>query len=507
LQKHFNTNAHPNLDLDSSLFEKIPATASARQATDKMIRKKTAISLTLLTFLALLSLALFSGRVADCFKYPELQNTTDMEIFSGAAKNYLRSGELYLRSDDYKKTYAPGEGVYKFPPPYQLTILPLLKIYPDNFDFLFVQRVIQLSLYLFASILLMASIGKVFIWHDKPISHQNHRYRAVQFILLSFIVIFWSMGFFESFSGIEPEILIFSILAIAFYFLIKNPFLSGALIAIAAALKIYPALMVLYFIFKLNIKALLGVATGFLFITVISIYYLGLNEHVFYITKLLPVLLQEKPIYHIQNTTIEALIHAHNLIPGMNGSITTVTKLLTISTIVVIGILTRRESRKESLLFYSMLVSGLLLCLSNYWPQYLIVLIIPMLCLLAYAISSKSNILYFIMIILAVAMGAEEMWFGELINAITAYETPMHLEPVAQFIQQHPSLDPIFYFYPLLWILKRIKDLVFLLPMIFFLISAWLLLTNQLNKNASISFNDKMRPETEIIKNIKKGQQ
>lgn len=454
-----------------------------------MTCKKQNISLALLMCLFLLSLWPFYIRVADCFLHPEQQNTTDMDIFAGAAKNYLRTGELYQRSDNYQKTYAPGEGVYKFPPAYQLTILPLLKYYPDNFNFLFAQRIIHLSLYLCAALLLIATIGKQFIWADATIMHKKHRYRSIQFILTSLIFITWSMGFFESFSGIEPEILVFFLLALAFYFSIRNAFASGALIGIAAAIKIYPIFILLYFILKPNTKAISGFLTGLLLITLLSVCYIGISEHIFYLKNILPVLLQEKPIYHIQNTTVEALFHARNLIPVMSGLITSMTKLFTIITVILVGAMTDRKTKAESLLFYSMLISGILLWLSNYWPQYQVILIIPMLCLLAYAIMSKSNTLYFVMIILGIAMSAEEMWFGELIHMTAAYEAPQNIEPITRFIKQHPSSDPIFYFSPLLWILKRIKDLVFLLPVIFFLMSAWILVSSRSNKGIRIFFN------------------
>lgn len=439
-----------------------------------IVQKKQIISLIFLLCLLALSLKPFVSRIAVCLAHPEIQNTTDMDIFAGAAKNLLATGQLYQRSDDYKKTYAAGAGVYKFPPAYQLSILPFIDM--GNFRFLLTQRIIQLLMYLAGSFLLITSFHQLFIAPEK------NRYQSYKYIGLSLLVVMWSLGFFESFIGVEPEILVYFLLCLTFYFSINKPFLSGLSLAIATALKIYPVFILPYFIFKLNIKALAGFILGLALITMFSIYYIGISEHIFYLTKVLPILLTEKPIYHIQNMTIESLFMGHNIISTMSGKITTFVKIFTLISLIITALYFKNATTKNKSILFAMLISGVLLYLPNYWPQYQVILIIPMLCLLAYTINSKSRPLYILFIIFGVAMGAEEMWFGELIKMTYAMETPQGLDAIIKFSDEYPSVDPILVYLPLLWILLRIKDLVLLLPLLFFVISGWILLKDKSNR-------------------------
>jgi hypothetical protein len=160
----------------------------------------------------------------------------------------------------------------------------------------------------------------------------------------------------------------------------------------------------------------------------------------------------------------------------MNGKITIITKIFTVTVLAAVGMRLKIKTDTEKSVLFGMLVSGILLYLSNYWPQYQVILIIPMLGLLAYAISSKSTALYWVLIISGIAMGAEEMWFGELIKSAITLESPQDTRPITEFSNQHSSLVTEIYFFPLTWILHRIKDLVFLLPLIFFSISAGVLI-------------------------------
>jgi hypothetical protein len=436
---------------------------------------KRKVALLLLFSFFILSAVTFAHRIADCFRHPELQNTTDMEIFSGAGKNYLNTGHLYIRSNNYAKAYAPGEGIYKFPPAYQLSILPLLKYYPDNFQFLLAQRVIQLFLYLSASIILIATIGRHFIWHKQSIMHKSHRYAAIQFILISLIFTFWSMGFFESFSGIEPEIPVYFLLVLTLYFSTTTPLLSGAFIAMAAAIKIYPIFIILYFVLKPNTKALFGFITGFLLITLFSIYYIGIGEHIFYLKNILPVLLQENAVYHIQNKTIESFFHAVNLIPVINGKITEITRIIALITIVMTGWVMNRKPAQHSILLFGMLISGLLLCLSNYWQQYQIILAIPLFALVAYSLKKRMTALYIIIVITGIAMSIQEAWFQDLKESVFNQMTDQLRNNIYLFEKSHQDSDPVLFFFPFMWVLYCLRDFVFLSPAILFATSVWIL--------------------------------
>jgi len=451
-------------------------------------KHKNNIRLFLLSSLVLLSIIPFCERVSDCLLYPERQNTTDMDIFAGAGKSYLQTGKLYQRSENYQKTYAPGAGVYKFPPAYQLTIIPLLKLEMDPFNFLLVERIVQLVMYLSATMMIIVIIGKYFIWMENPVFHISCRYKSCQFILISLLVTFWSMGFFESFVGLEPEILVYFLLALAFHFSIKRTFLSGAIIACATAIKIYPVLMLLFFIFKKDKRAISGFIVGIVLINSLSIFYIGIGEHIFYIKNILPVLLKEKAIYHTQNYTIESLFHAEKIISNISGVITSVTKLITVFIVFITGLLIYRkhgkETTRDTLILFGMLVSSLLLCLSNYWQQYQVILMIPLLCLLACSLQKKSIFLYTIIMIISIATSIQEGWYQDISKEILGSGINEQYSEIVRFLSLHPlwNTHVILFFTPLLWIFMRFRDLVFLAPGILFLFSGILIFRENLNQ-------------------------
>jgi len=455
--------------------------------------KKRTITLAFIFLLVFLSTIPFYNRVMDCLQHPELQNTTDMDIFSGAAKQFLATNQLYQKGSNYSLLYAPGEGVYKFPPPYQLTLLPFLETGMNDFNFLLAQRLIQLILYAISSFALIITYNEIFIRQDKAKIEGIDLYKSCKFIGISLLLVMWSRGFFESLSGVEPEILVFSLLALTYFYSDTKPFLSGFLLAVAATAKVYPVFLVFFFFGSKWKSQWLGFITGIFTVILISILYIGVDENIFYLKNIMPVLLSEKPIIHIQNSTIETLFYMHNFISGMPGNISKFVKYLTLLIVISIGVFIKRETDQQKSVFFALLISGILLCLPNYWPQYQVLLIIPALCLFAYSINTKSNGLYISLIVIFISLGIQESWFQDLKQQIITFDQPADKEMLMHFVGRHPSSDPILYFFPVLWILFRLRDLVFLVPAIFFAVSSWVLCKNSIKSVTRLTVKNARR--------------
>jgi len=87
-------------------------------------------------------------------------------------------------------------------------------------------------------------------------------------------------------------------------------FLSGIVLAIAATMKIYPALFLIFFVFKKQWRAALGLVAGLSSAAVISIYLFGRNACLLYMQEILPRALRGETIdpYNVAWNSLTALL-------------------------------------------------------------------------------------------------------------------------------------------------------------------------------------------------------
>ena len=83
-------------------------------------------------------------------------------------------------------------------------------------------------------------------------------------------------------------VVLFLLTLAAWLFLGSRHFLSGISLAIAAALKIFPALFLVYFVWKRQWRAAIGLALGLAGVAVISIYLFGTDACLLYVRQVLP---------------------------------------------------------------------------------------------------------------------------------------------------------------------------------------------------------------------------
>jgi hypothetical protein len=109
----------------------------------------------------------------------------------------------------------------------------------------------------------------------------------------------------------QMHVLVLLLLTFALWlFLRGSPFGAGIVLAIAAALKIYPALFMVFFLVKRQWRAAMGLCTGILGASLMSIYVFGRSACEVYVREILPASLRGDTVdpYHVAWGSITTLL-------------------------------------------------------------------------------------------------------------------------------------------------------------------------------------------------------
>jgi Glycosyltransferase family 87/WD40-like Beta Propeller Repeat len=111
--------------------------------------------------------------------------------------------------------------------------------------------------------------------------------------------------------GQEHVILLFLLAVATWLYLGNRPFLSGVILAAAAAMKIYPAAFLVFFIFKREWRAALGLLLGSAGAVLLSAWLFGANACWIYFRDVLPWALRGEITdpYDVRWDSISALLH------------------------------------------------------------------------------------------------------------------------------------------------------------------------------------------------------
>jgi Glycosyltransferase family 87/WD40-like Beta Propeller Repeat len=107
--------------------------------------------------------------------------------------------------------------------------------------------------------------------------------RATLLIFLAFIPLRNNFLF-----GQMHVVVLLLITVAAWLFFRDSQFLSGISLAAAAALKIYPALFLIYFVWKRQWRAVIGLITGLAIVAAVSLYLFGTDACLVYVRQVLP---------------------------------------------------------------------------------------------------------------------------------------------------------------------------------------------------------------------------
>lgn len=321
----------------------------------------------LLLCIALVSSATFVYRLQENF----YETPLDFLIFLKAAKNYQLTGELYQRAENYQDKYHPSAAIFKFPPPFELALLPLTQV-PRDIDLLLILKSLLTGMY-FLSIVL------VFLHLKKTLGLAPEK--QVTLASLMAITSFWFMPYFESIRWLLTEIPLLLLFVVSFLLLQgekKSSFVSGALLAYASCIKIYPVFMAVILLLKKSKAALIGFFIGATAVMALSLAVFGIQEHLFYFGNILPVLLGEEVTSKWVNLNLEKFLFITGLISEINGHAFQVIRFLTLLALALVVIRNREALHQQPFLAFSLLISTMFFCFPNYWPQYQIYLIIPL---------------------------------------------------------------------------------------------------------------------------------
>ena len=239
-----------------------------------------------------LSLTTFSLAIAKSVARPGF---LDFHIFLSHAHLFINEGIVYFRD---LSLYGPGKPIYKFPPLYASFLSEAVRnSIPENN--------IYFSAWLLQTI---CFVGGIFLClHTKTRSDDV----AEKPIIISCVFAFalCNRFFIENSYRLQLEPYIFLLLSFSVFLLSRNKkIMPGFFIGIAAMLKIYPAFMLIVSLANKKYSHLLiGFCTGCILATLLTVWLLNLNEHIFYAMHVFPELLNEGVSDSRENISIGAM--------------------------------------------------------------------------------------------------------------------------------------------------------------------------------------------------------
>jgi hypothetical protein len=451
----------------------------------KKMKNKNILIAIILCFLVVTSAIFFVNTIRFYFTQGFSENVlNDMSIFMGAGRKFIQSGKLYERSENYAEKYGPDTPVYKFPPAYQLTIVPLINSGISESMFLIIQRSLYFFMYLSSAIMMIFINRQLLIKYDNKTCYGY--YELFIYTALSALLIFWYAPFHEAFLNLHTEILILFLIVSSFFVLEKHPFLSGATLSLAFSIKIYPVFLLVYYISTRQWRVISGFVLGFILLTFFVIYYFGYGESFFYAHTILPVLINQNPVNHSQNLMIEKFFYTYGIINVMNGHIHLVIKYIALGVLILIAAIKDNTRLKLSPLYFGMFACGTLIWLPNYWLQYQMILFIPIITLLAYALQSRSLLFPALLAGIIIIMCTQNQWYENINTSMIqkARETQL-----LDYLKNHSNLDSFIhtlisspalaFMFVASKVINWLCDLQSLIPELLFIISAWILLNSK----------------------------
>jgi len=356
-----------------------------------------------------------------------LDEPFDHAIFARAGHNFWQTGQFYPRVDEPYPTFLPGAAVFKFPPVYQLYVAPWVK-QGITVQYYHASYLTCLVLYILSVMLLCRHI----LISLQPTS----RCFTVCFTGITVSTACLLEPFYSCLTLLAGEIPIFFCCVMALFFAKTRPLLAGVMIAIAATAKIYPVFMLLYVAALHSNKQRMYFFSGFIAgssaLLLLTLYFFGTPELIYYLTTVFPVLMKEHPMGISENINLIFFLFPDGITHffAENAFI-----FIRLTTIALLGYITASSLKKkprntlDNTLLYSLLITSMVICLANYWLQYEVLLLAPSLVILGTTLRYKRYVLaIFSSVILLILISSTEL-ADSLFNA--------HVnEPLAKIIEK-----------------------------------------------------------------------
>jgi Glycosyltransferase family 87 len=189
--------------------------------------------------------------------------------------------------------------------------------------------------------------------------------------------------------------ILFAMYVVYWAFKRGHPVLAGCAIAVAAMIKLSPALLLIYFLYKRQFKVVISGVMAVVVLLGIGIAVTGADDWIIFVREILPVL--AKGSTHFENQTLVGFFNGLFLTPSALFSLQPVPplvipKVLTWITVGGVGLLMLRlfwprsgETLRDGLRFdleFSLCMVALLIASSVAWQHYYVWLLLPLATLL-----------------------------------------------------------------------------------------------------------------------------
>jgi hypothetical protein len=323
--------------------------------------------LAIISFVACLHFFITSTHIAG-------ESFGDMRIFVSAAFNYLHSGVLYSADFPLEETYKPIANIYKFPPLYVLDYVMWLgnadDVPPQFYTCYFWLNIVRYGLTIFL-------LSCFFVPRHNP---------AWWAVVISLCLL--ASPFYEALYGLTFDNLLLFMLVLTFILLKFNQKWPVAfLLSYVCLAKIYPFTLMLYFIFKRQWQVLIAIGIASVFWLLLSFIFTGFESHLFYYTKILPVLMREEIFMGEKNMSLLPLMIVKGIPKEFyNATLFSITAL--------ISYLYNRDnvsSNDNNPLYFGFIISTVILLVPNCWGDYQMLLLLPIVILIASAWNSAND--------------------------------------------------------------------------------------------------------------------
>lgn len=353
----------------------------------QQLKKLSTLILCCLAFISLLlSIAHCTNKLSYIAAMEKTSGTpqfyTDFNFYVDAGKQYQETKQLYKRpaqGETFASTYYPMAPVFKFPPAFQLQILPFVNHWtPETLRPLRTSMIIS---YLAACLILITSICLTMNKHQQPITN------IFLVFTLSSVIATSNPAFWDCILNANYEIPIFVFLTLSFFLLRKHPRLSATTIGYLAATKIYPAFMAALLLRTPTIKKTIPTfLLSTLLFSLIALALFGIDENIFYAKNIFTLLFQEKvaPVQFSLSFGSELFRLTQNLNFAQIAFQFYRFILLGISLLITI----KYRSASHDISFFALFITLMLICIPNYWLSYLIMLF-PAFCIAIYRVIAR----------------------------------------------------------------------------------------------------------------------
>lgn len=342
--------------------------------------------------LALFALAAFSYAISSLWIAYGRQ-ALDFWVWYRGVREWVRGhSSLYLLDEIVQNHFAD---VFKIPPFFGMLFVPFV-----GFGY-----TITLLGFRIISTLLLAATFLIWLrmWHIPLLSLSG----IGLFIVFNFRPLLDTIAY-----GQIDAVLLFLFTLTLWALRSHRDMLAGFLVALGSLLKIYPAFLLLFFVIKRYWQAVLGFIAGVIVLNALSIMVLGWNEHVIFLTQVLPNV--GGTTSWIENQTISGFLarlagSPRDLSVYQNQSIALLG--LVISILVILGgsLIAAPKTTRDSTLYslqYGVFLLLMVLAVPAAWIHYQTILVIPFSVLLLHVRERRIALSYAVIVALSFALVA-----------------------------------------------------------------------------------------------------